>query len=206
MFQINDALDAVLLGCFFFGLLFSLVSLLVGGDGIGPDLGGEGDGGSFLPVNLSTLLAFVAWFGGVGFIVRNAGGWPVAAALATGVVGGLLGAFVVARIVSTFVSPKGAVLDPADYRLPGTIARVTSSIRAGGVGEVVYEQGGVRQVSAARSESGLPLARGEEVVVLRSVGGVAFVEPSATFFADRDADAAVTAGTRPAAAMHPESR
>ena len=206
MFQINDALDAVLLGCFLFGLLFTVVSLLVGEVGIGLDIEGEGEGDALLPLNLSTLLAFVAWFGGVGFLARNAGGWPSAAALAVAVAGGLLGALVVTRIVSTFVSPKGAVLDPKDYRLPGTIARVTSSIRAGGVGEVVYEQAGVRHVSAARSEAGLPLARGEEVVVLRSAGGVAFVEPAATFFADREEAPAVVAGSRPGPAMNPESR
>ena len=139
--QVNDWLDAVLLGCFFFGLLLSVSLLFIGDGGVLPDLGAEadGDGGGLIQINLSVILAFVAWFGGVGFLARNAGGWPLPLALVVAVAGGVLGAFVAGRLTAAFVSPKAAVLDPADYRLPGTIARVTSSIRENGVGEVVYE-------------------------------------------------------------------
>ena len=65
---------------------------------------------------------------------------------------------------------------PEDYRLPGQIARVTSSIREGGTGEVVYIQGGVRQVAAARSANGTPIARGVEVVILRNEKGIVYVD------------------------------
>ena len=65
---------------------------------------------------------------------------------------------------------------PEDYRLPGQIAHVTSSIREGGTGEVVYIQGGVRQVSAARSANGTPIARGVEVVILRNEKGIVYVD------------------------------
>lgn len=180
MFQINDAFDAVLLGCFFFGIVFSVLVLLVGDLGIGAD----GDG--VLPINLGAVLAFVGWFGGVGFLARNAAGWPLALALVVGIGGGLVGALAVGRVMSVLVSPKGAVLDPADYRLPGTIARVTSSIRAGGVGEIVYEQAGVRQVSAARAAAGQAIPRGVEVVLVEAAAGTALVEPAATFFENDD--------------------
>ena len=68
--------------------------------------------------------------------------------------------------------------------MPGSIGRVTSPIRANGVGEVVYEQGGVRQVIGARAADGLAIPRGAEVVVLRTIGGIAVVEPSDLFFGD----------------------
>lgn len=180
MFQVNDVLDAVLLGCFFFGLLFAVLLLVVG------DLGAEADGDGPIPINLSVVLAFLGWFGGVGYLTRNAAEWPTTLALLVGTVGGVVGALAVGKVTAALVSPKGAVLDPADYRLPGTIAQVSSSIRAGGVGEIVYEQGGTRQVSAARAAGGRAIPRGAEVVLLESRGGTAVVEPSEIFFASRD--------------------
>jgi hypothetical protein len=63
-----------------------------------------------------------------------------------------------------------------DYRLPGQIARVTSSIREGGTGEIVYVQQGRRQVAAARSERSVPIAQGTEVVILRVDKGISYVE------------------------------
>jgi hypothetical protein len=68
--------------------------------------------------------------------------------------------------------------------MPGTIARVTSSIRAGGTGEIVYERRGVRQVSAARSPSGEAIPRGTEVVILKHGSGIAQVEPWTKFVGD----------------------
>lgn len=199
MFQVNDLLDAVLLGCFFFGLIF-VVLLLVVGD-VGADAEAEGDGP--IPFNLSVVLAFLGWFGGVGYLARNAAEWPLPLALLVGVVGGAVGALAVGKVTAALVSPKGAVLDPADYRLPGTIAQVTSSIRAGGVGEVVYEQGGTRQVSAARAAGGRAIPRGAEVVLLESTGGTAVVEPSEIFFASRDERPRVSAPGTAIGGMNP---
>lgn len=201
MFPVNDAFDAILLGSFFFGLVLSVLLIVVG------DLGVDADGDGFLPFNLGVVLAFVAWFGGVGYLARNAAEWPLALALAVGIGGGLVGALAVQRVLHVLVTPKEAELDPADYRLPGTIARVTSSIRAGGVGEIVYEQAGVRQVSAARAAEGRAIPRGVEVVLLESTAGTATVEPAETFFADRDEprvdrDQVSVGAAGPA--MHPE--
>ncbi len=206
MLQVNDALDGVLLGCFFFGLVFTVLLFFVGDAGIFAESGAEGEGEGLARVNLSVLLAFVAWFGGVGYLARNAADWGVPLTVLVAVGGGLLGAIAVARVSAALVTPKGAVLDPADYRLPGTIARVTSSIRANGVGEVVYEQAGVRQVAAARAAGGQAIGRGAEVVVLETKGGIALVQPSEVFFGDADAAPAVrTRGARPGP-IHPDSR
>jgi hypothetical protein len=64
-----------------------------------------------------------------------------------------------------------------DYYLPGTIARVLSPIRARGTGEIMYVKGGTRQVAAARSIDGEPIARGTEVVIVRYELGIAYVHP-----------------------------
>jgi membrane protein implicated in regulation of membrane protease activity len=186
MFTVKDTLDAILLGAFLFGLVFSVISLVVGD--LRPHVhlsahDAQGDVGG-LPVNASTVLAFLAWFGGVGYLAREGLGWPGIAAIVVGLVGGLAGAAIVAVFLVKVLRPHDQSLNPEDYRLPGVIARVASTIRPGGTGEVIYEQAGVRQVSAARAENGTAIGRGEEVVVLRSSHGIAIVEPASTFFGE----------------------
>jgi hypothetical protein len=57
------------------------------------------------------------------------------------------------------------------------VARVSDEIRAGGTGEILFSQADARRSAAARSESGIPIARGTEVVVLRYAHGIAYVSP-----------------------------
>ncbi len=180
----NDALDALFLGCFLFGLLFAIVSLLLGVADLEVDaglLGGsDGDTGGddgVGPVNVSTILAFTAWFGGIGYLARNGFGWVSGLSVAVAVVGGLAGAALIYQFLVRVVAPADKALDSDDYRLPGTLARVTSSIRSGGTGEIVYEQAGSRQVSAARASNGSAIGRGTEVIVLEAERGIALVEP-----------------------------
>jgi len=192
MLTINDIWDAIFLGCFFFGLLFALATLLVGGLDIGihghGDGGGHGhDVGGLVPINVGTVLAFIAWFGGVAYLARDGLGWPALVSAIVGLVGGAIGAAAIGWFLVRVIRPNDRPLDPEDFRLPGTIARVSSSIREGGTGEVIYEQAGVRQVAAARSDDGRAIGRGSEVVVLRSDRGVVLVEPSGSFF-DEPAD------------------
>jgi membrane protein implicated in regulation of membrane protease activity len=171
MFDVKDALDAIFLGCFLFGLLFSIGSLVLGVADIGGDADSDGDLG---PINVSTILAFVAWFGGVGYLARNGLGAAAFVSLVIAVVGGLAGGAFIWWVLRKLKQSE-QVLDPRDFELPGTLARVTSGIRVDGVGEIVYEQQGVRQVSAARSQDGKAIPRGTEVVVLETAGGIAFV-------------------------------
>lgn len=185
MFPINDALDAMLLGAFFFGLLFTIGSLLLGLADI--DLGHETEvghgvdhgggwhfGGLF---NVSSLLAFVTWFGGVGYLARNGFGVWAPLAVLLGLLGGLAGAAVISWFLIGVLRKNSQELDPRDWNQTGLIGRVTSSIRPAGFGEVVYEQQGVRQVSAARAEGDGAIPRDTEVVILRVERGVAIVQP-----------------------------
>ena len=66
-------------------------------------------------------------------------------------------------------------LDPADYEKIGVLGQITNPIRAGGTGELVFVQEGVRQVCGARSEGGDAIAKGTEVVVTRYDKGIAYV-------------------------------
>jgi hypothetical protein len=68
-------------------------------------------------------------------------------------------------------------LDPADYDPIGALGRLSSVIRAGGTGEMIYSQQGSRRSIAARSEEGAAIAKGTEVVITRYEKGIAYVRP-----------------------------
>jgi membrane protein implicated in regulation of membrane protease activity len=189
MFPINDALDAILLGTFLFGLIFTLGSLLLGLGGAdaghdtnighdfdhGMDHGGTGHFAGLF--NVSSLLAFVTWFGGVGYVARNGLGLWGWLSILLGLVGGLIGAAAISWFLITFLRKNSQEMNPRDWEQVGVIGHVSSSIRPSGYGEIVYEQNGVRQVAAAKAEGDTGIPRNTEVVVLRIEKGVAIVEP-----------------------------
>jgi len=179
MLTVNDALDAIYLGAFMFGILFVLATLVIGS----VDIGGHHDG-SFGPFNLSTILGFVAWFGGVGYLVKNGIGGAAVLSVVAAILGGFAGAAAIYWLLVKVIAPSDRPLDPKDYELPGTIGRISSSIRLGGVGEVVFEQQGVRQVIAAKSLDGVAIPRGLDVVILRTDHGIAYVQPWETLLAE----------------------
>ena len=59
----------------------------------------------------------------------------------------------------------------------GKVAKITSPIRAGGTGEIVYSLHGTRHAEAARAESGAGIEKGSKVVVVRHEKGIAYVSP-----------------------------
>lgn len=136
------------------------------------------------PFNVQTIVAFLTFFGGIGFVMTVASQLvgPVVFAIATlaGLIGGGIVFFFLAQVLFRDQSPW---MRASDYTLPGTIGRITSSIAAGGTGEIVFEKQGRRRVEAARTENGQPIARGEEVIIVSYERGIAFVEPSALLFA-----------------------
>lgn len=180
MFSVNDWLDALLLGAFFFGLVFSVAVLLLGIADLGFDSShiGHGDhGGHDGPstLNIGVILAFITWFGGIAYLLRDGLDLFAPIALLVGIGAGFAGGYFVRRLF-LYARSQETIMNPDDYRLPGVIARVTSSIRENGTGEVMYVQMGVRQVSAARSDKGIAIPKGTEVVILRRDKGVVYVD------------------------------
>lgn len=137
---------------------------------------GEQQGVSVSPINLNTLLAFALGFGGVGSLFTFGLHWPGLLALAPAVPGGLAFGWTTWRLLVQLYKAS-RFLDPAEYRMEGTLGKVTVTIRAGGTGEIVYTQGGSRHACGARSVDGSAIARNEEVVILRYEKGIAYVQP-----------------------------
>jgi membrane protein implicated in regulation of membrane protease activity len=127
------------------------------------------------PINFATLAAFLAWFGGAGYLLtRYADVWPPAALLAASLSGGGGAAIVFWFMAKVLWSPDEN-LDPDDFEIVGLLGTVSSPIRAGGTGEILYQQGGARRVAGARSEDGGAIDKGVEVVITRYDNGLAYV-------------------------------
>lgn len=127
------------------------------------------------PINGFTLMAFLCWFGGTGYLLRRFTGVLGLSVFAIAVVSGLAGAAVIFWFLVRVLLPRERVLTPEDTEITGVYARVSSPIREGGTGEIAYSQGGARRAAAARSDAGVPIARDVEVVVLRYERGIAYV-------------------------------
>jgi membrane protein implicated in regulation of membrane protease activity len=137
-----------------------------------------GPRGCELPwLNFGTIAAFLAWFGGTGFLLERYYGVWFVLALGVATLSGIGAASVVFWFLAKVLMAREQALDPADYDMVGVLGRLSIPIRAGGTGELVYSQEGTRRVSGARSEEGVPIAKGAEVMVTRYEKGIAYVRP-----------------------------
>jgi membrane protein implicated in regulation of membrane protease activity len=127
------------------------------------------------PFNFVTLTAFLAWFGGAGYLLTRYSAVWVGFGLLVSIASGLAGGGVVFLFLSKVLISDQEYMDPADYEMVGVLGRVCSAIREGGTGEMIYPQMGTRRVCGARSDDGSAIAKGTEVVVTRYEKGLAYV-------------------------------
>jgi len=180
--------------CFFVGFGLSALALLAGsvhlhiphlhfhhgihiphgGSGSGSASGGRGEVPWF---NFGTIAAFLAWFGGTGYLLEHYYHVWVVIIVFVATLSGIGAASLVFWFLAKVLMADEAPLDPADYDMVGVLGHTTFSIRPGGTGEVVYTQGGTRHVAGARSESGAAIPKGIEVIVTRYEKGIAYVRP-----------------------------
>ena len=170
---------------FLVGFLLSAVSLLAGlvhlphfhfhahGHAHAPLAHAAGRGG-ISAFNFGTLAAFLAWFGGTGYLLERYSSVWVVLGLFVSFMSGLGGAAVVFWFLFRLAG-RDDPLDPADYDMIGVLGRVASPVRPGGTGEMIYSRAGSRRAAAVRSENGTDIPRDTEVVVTRFEKGVAYV-------------------------------
>ena len=125
--------------------------------------------------NFATVTAFLAWFGGSGYLLTRYSAFTVTVIMLIAVVVGLLGAAFIFLFLVKFLMKHDRQLDPADFDRVGVLGRVISPIREGGTGEIIFSQAGTRQTCGARSESGDALPKDTEIVVTRYEHGIAYV-------------------------------
>ena len=135
----------------------------------------QNHGGSVSPLNPPVLAAFLAWFGGTGYLLMRFSAVWVGAGLMLSVLSGLFGGGVIFLFLSKVLMSDEECLDPADFEMVGVLGKLSVPIREGGTGELIYSQMGTRRVCGARSEEGVVIPKGTEVVVTRYEKGIAYV-------------------------------
>jgi hypothetical protein len=191
--------------CFLVGFTLSLLSALGGildlhlpglhhvhggqGGHIGPmghaghagpigDAGHAGHHGGSFPgsvLNVPTICAFLAWFGGIGFLLSKFSGIWSWLAFALAVIGGAAGSAIIFWFLFKVLLAHERPLDPFDYQMVGVLGSLTSAIRRSGTGEMTFTQAGIRRSAPARSDDGNPLAKNTDVLVTRYEKGIVYV-------------------------------
>ena len=176
--------------CFIVGFALSVLSFLAGAVHIhlpfkmhlpfhlghhGGAVGGLRAGMHVSWFNASTAMAFLAWFGGTGYLLTRHAHLVTVAALAISTAAGLLAGFVVFAFMVKLMR-SDPPLSSEDGRIEGSVGTISMPIRNRGTGEIIFSLGGARRCAGARCEDGQPLEKGAEVVIERYEKGIAYVK------------------------------
>ena len=178
--------------CFLVGFSLSLLSFLAGavhihlpfklhlpahGHHAGGGLRGGVKGGAHASwFNASTAMAFLAWFGGTGYLLSRHSTFVGLAILLISALVGTIAGWVVFRFMVKLIGSQDAPMSTADTRAEGAIGTISMSIRENGTGEIIYSMNGVRRSAGARTEDGRAIEKGAEVVIERYEKGIAYVK------------------------------
>ena len=190
--------------CFVVGLVFSAVSLLGGMGHFGgqvhlPHVGHVGhfphathlphapagaghstsgstpQGGNVPWWNAFSVMVFLCWFGAAGFLLTRHGTFVATVVLVLAALCGFAGGAIVFLFLTKVLMPHDRELTADETDVVGAVGYVSSAIRAGGTGAIVYEQLGARRSAPARAEDGTEIDKQEEVYVVRYEKGIAYV-------------------------------
>jgi len=137
---------------------------------------GVGRGSASIPWwNTFSLMIFLCWFGAAGYLLTRYGSFVAGVVVVLAGLCGLAGGTIVFLFLAKVMLPHEHELTADETDVVGVVGRVTSTIRAGGIGEIVYEQLGGRHSAPARSEDGAAIEKEVEVFVVRYEKGIAYV-------------------------------
>jgi membrane protein implicated in regulation of membrane protease activity len=139
---------------------------------------GDLKAGTHIPwFNTSSAMAFLAWFGGIGYLLTRHSQLLAVASLAIATLGGLAAGWVVFRFMVKLMNSTDSPMNSEDYRMEGSVGTVSMPIReSGGTGEIIFSLAGVRRCAGARCEDGRAIEKGAEVVIERYEKGIAYVK------------------------------
>jgi hypothetical protein len=144
--------------------------------GSGATQGNTGGPQSTVPWwNAFSIMVFITWFGATGYLLTRHENFAALVVLVLSALAGFGGGAIVFFFMTKVLLPHERELTDYETAVEGVVGRVSAPIREGGIGEVVYEQLGVRKAVPARSEHGAAIKKDEEVFVTRYEKGVAWV-------------------------------
>lgn len=137
---------------------------------------GSAQGGATVPWwNGFSIMIFLCWFGAAGYLLTRYGSFVAGVVLLLAAACGVVGGAIIFLFLTRFLLPHEHELTADETDVVGAVGRVSSAIRPGGTGEIVYQQLGALRSAPARSEDGAPIPKQEEVFVVRYEKGIAYV-------------------------------
>jgi membrane protein implicated in regulation of membrane protease activity len=97
--------------------------------------------------------------------------------LALATITGLAGGAILFWFLIRVLLPHEHELTAAETDIVGILGVITGPVREEGTGEIQFSQNGSRRFAPTRSDAGVALERGTEVVVMRYEQGIAYVRP-----------------------------
>ena len=181
--------------CFLAGLMLSVVSLLGGMGHFGAHVhmphvghvphgihvphwttGAAAHSGTNVPWwNAFSVMIFLCWFGAAGYLLTRYGSFVALVVLVLSAICGVAGGALVFLFLTKVLLPHERELTADETEVVGAVGYISSAIRTGGTGEMVYEQLGARRSAPARAEDDEAIQRQEEVYVVRYEKGIAYV-------------------------------
>jgi hypothetical protein len=126
--------------------------------------------------NAFSIMIFLCWFGAAGFLLTKYGSFVAGVVVVLAVICGVTGGAIIFLFLTRVLMPHDRELTADETDVVGVVGRVSSPIRAGGTGAIVYQQMGATRSAIARTEDGTALAKNEEVFVIRYEKGIAYVK------------------------------
>jgi membrane protein implicated in regulation of membrane protease activity len=167
-------MQTLYLGCLALGVIFALVSVLVG-DLIGSALHGAFDLISFDFLNPTVLAGGITVFGGAGVLLTRYSGLEDGAILALSL---LIAAFMAVFLYLAVIKPMDKSEMSTGFSmqdLPGKIGEIMVPVPASGYGEIMVKFGAGNSLHTAASFEHQALPAGIKVVVVEVREGVALV-------------------------------
>jgi hypothetical protein len=146
------------------------------GGGLRVGVRGGARGGTHISwFNAASAMAFLAWFGGTGYLLTRHSHLVAIASLAISTLAGVTAGGAVFKFMVKLMR-SDAPLKDEDYRIEGSVGTLSMPIRENGTGEIIFSLAGARRCAGARSEDGRAVEKGAEVVIERYEKGIAYVK------------------------------
>jgi len=163
--------------CFFVGLVLTVLVTFFGGDffEFHADHGAaHGHGGpSFF--NLSSILASLTVFGGMGYMLNQIGMTSSLLILLIAIGAGLVVGWLFFLFYAKVIYKHDHSMKESDFDLSGQLGKLSVPINGKGMGEMMFVMHGTTRSISVRSENGESIPKGTKVVVLHTNKGIATV-------------------------------
>lgn len=126
--------------------------------------------------NSFSMMVFLCWFGAAGYLLTKYGSFVAGVVVVLAAISGIAGGAIIFMFLNKFLMKHERELTAFETDVIGVVGRISSPIRPGGTGEIVYQQLGATRSAIARSEDGEALEKEAEVYVIRYEKGIAYVK------------------------------